>query len=433
MPRRVNTARRSAVMGLLLWCVASPCVAVADGDPTDPVDHALGAPDLDTTGTIVVKVDLDRGRTIEEVNAAHATTTVGALIASRGIYVVRPLDPSSWDERRVKEIAARIDKDRATVYAEPNVRADLSDNYRFHAWPSGVPYDAGSDEVVWRTQSAVEQMRLSEVHTTATGSGVVVAVLDSGVDSTHPSLSGSVLQGWDYVDDDDSPHEVADGVDGDGDGMADDAFGHGTFVAGVVVLVAPSATVLSVRVLDDEGRGNTFTIAEAIIDTVDSGADVINLSFGTNQKLKSKLLEDAIKYAHERGAVVIAAAGNDGTENRHYPAAYSHVVAVTALADEVDRMATFSNRGDWAKLAAPGEWIAGPAPGGTFVWWSGTSVAAPFVSGTVALLESAAPGEKPNELTRSMEHASRKLLAEHGKHPARAIDVIATLEELLGT
>ncbi|MGH9185673.1 MAG: S8 family peptidase [Acidimicrobiales bacterium] len=375
---------------------------------------------------VVVKVDVAGGHTIEEVNATFATETDSAVLASRGIYLVRSTDPRySGEANKADELADHMAKSPAVIYAEPNVVEDIADN-RFHAWPTGAPDDAGTDPAVWADQPATAQLQLDAAHAQSQGAGVTVAVLDTGVDPDHPALAGRLLPTWDYVDDDDDARDVAEGVDDDGDGQIDEAFGHGTFVSGVVALVAPEATILPARVLNSDGRGHVFVVAEAILDAADAGADVINLSFGTAQKLRSHLLDDAIREAQHQGVVVVAAAGNDGSDADRWPAANPEVVGVSALAEDATGMAGFANSGGSVDVAAPGEHVAGPVPGGRYAWWSGTSVATPFVAGQVALIRAHAPGAEAKTIAEAVTHTTTKL---HPKDQpeARAINIVASL------
>jgi thermitase len=216
---------------------------------------------------------------------------------------------------------------------------------------------------------------------------IVVAIVDSGVDPTHPDLHTQLLQGYDFVNDDADPS---------------DDNGHGTRMAGIVAAatfngigvagIAPNCKLIPVKVLGADGQGAYSTIANGITYAADHGARIINLSLAGTAD--SATLQSAVDYAVARGAVVVAAAGNYGTGDPAYPAAYANAVAVTA-SDENDAIASFSNYGSWVSLAAPGvsimttNWNAS----GTFPYAgsSGTSPAAAFASGAFALLFSAHP------------------------------------------
>ena len=222
------------------------------------------------------------------------------------------------------------------LLAEPNTVNSSPEARRNAVWAIGNPQ-------AYATQWAPAALRLAEAHRLSTGAGVRVAVLDTGVDRSHPALAGRLLPGFDFVDYDDDPSEEG--------SEADVAFGHGTHVAGLVALVAPNAMIMPLRVLDPDGQGNAWVLAEALLYAVDpdgdpntdDGAHVINLSLGTTTRTRifdavaelatcsaafdNDLADpgydvDAERCAQMRGVVIVAAAGNDGSNAvREYPAA----------------------------------------------------------------------------------------------------------------
>ncbi|MEV0267558.1 MAG: type VII secretion-associated serine protease mycosin [Hamadaea sp.] len=239
-----------------------------------------------------------------------------------------------------------------------------------------------------------EQWQLSQLHAQqawrwSTGSGVTVAVIDSGVDGRHPDLAGQVLPGTDFV----RPG---------GDGQTD-AVGHGTTVAGLiagrsddssgVLGLAPGAKILPVRVLDAKNEyDDARIVANAVRWSVDHGAAVINLSLGGS--VSSPELADALDYAFEKDVVVVACTGNEAPPNPDdvwYPAREPGVLAVTGLGHGDGRtLWAGALTGPATVLAAPGADLVGARPGG---YWTveGTSFAAPLVSATAALIRSKWP------------------------------------------
>ncbi len=210
---------------------------------------------------------------------------------------------------------------------------------------------------------------------------VQVAVLDSGVDRTHPDLSGVVLPGADMIR---------------GGTSGADPNGHGTHVAGVIAAkvgsggvagVAPNARILPITVLDADGQGYSSDVARGIVRAVDLGAEVVNLSLGSSTE--NAALTNAVQYAQSRGVLVVAAAGNnrqDGNASQ-YPAATPGVLAVASIS-ESRVSAPSSSTGAHVAVAAPGEDVLSTIPGG-FGWASGTSMASPHVAAAAAVLMSA--------------------------------------------
>ncbi|MFD7337435.1 type VII secretion-associated serine protease mycosin [Streptomyces violascens] len=283
------------------------------------------------------------------------------------------------------------------------------------------------------------QWELTAMHTqqawrTTKGKGMTVAVLDTGVDGSHPDLAGQVLPGNDLV-----------GF-GAGQGSRDWAR-HGTAMAGIiaghghgagnqsgVLGVAPEARILPVRVILEstdparkqarETKGGA--LAEGIRWAADNGADVINLSLGDDSaSAHPEPAEDAaIQYALGKGAVVVASAGNGGDQGDHisYPAAYPGVIAVAAV-DKNGTHASFSTRRWYATVSAPGVDVVIADPDRKYYEGWGTSAASAFVSGAVALIRSAHPGLSPAQIKKLLEDTARNA-PEGGRDDARGYGMI---------
>ena len=269
---------------------------------------------------------------------------------------------------------------------------------------NGVILGSSLEQADVDEQAAMVTIRAARAHRKATGRGAVVAILDTGVDVSHPALVGRLAAGFDFVDDDADPSEEENFVDDDGDGEIDEGFGHGTFVAGLVLAVAPDATVLPVRVLDTDAVGSVSRIAAGIRFATDHGVDVINLSLGA--RVRSEIIRGEVRRAQSHGIVVVAATGNrsDGTVI-DFPAGLADVIAVSSLAADLGR-ADFANAGSRTTVAAPGTELIGPFPGGGFARWSGTSFSAALVSGGVALLEERRPSLRVEQVVRRVERTS---------------------------
>lgn len=289
--------------------------------------------------------------------------------------------------------------------AEPNLEVRYCEGQQ-----STIPVlgDDDWDRIAFESQPAFRLLGRAAGARTATGEGVVVAVVDTGVLATHEALAGHLgAAQHDFVDGDSSPDVEASGRDDDGDGRVDEAIGHGTFVSGLVAALAPDATILPLRVLDDEGFGTTFSLADAIYWAVAAGADVINVSVASEEP--SAIVEDAIRFAHEQGVVVVAAAGNEGRDGERiaFPASLPEVLGVTSL-NLGDRKPPFANFHPAVSLSAPGVRILGPFTGGdgrTYARWSGTSFSAPMVAAAAALVRERHPGYGPEEVWEELRAA----------------------------
>ncbi len=234
--------------------------------------------------------------------------------------------------------------------------------------------------------------------TLSTGAGVTVAVVDTGVEPTHPDLQGRILPGYDFLNDDADPR---------------DDHGHGTRMTGIIAAarnngegiagVAPDAMILPVKALDGQGYGPYSAVADAIVYAVDQGARVVNLSLAGGGA--SSILQAAVDYAVANDVVLVAASGNHGTDLPFYPAAAPGAVAVAAVND-ADSHPAFSNTGAWISFAAPGVDVVTTTLNGSYTGSTGTSPAAAFGSGIFALLLSANPTMTRAEAIARVENGS---------------------------
>ncbi|WP_210586578.1 type VII secretion-associated serine protease mycosin [Streptomyces sp. GESEQ-35] len=297
-----------------------------------------------------------------------------------------------------------------------------------------VPPTVAHADGIRAKQWALEAMHTEEAWQTTKGRGITVAVLDTGVESDHPDLAGNVLDGKDMV--------------GFGAGQGDRAWArHGTAMAGIiaghghgvgnadgVMGIAPEAKILPVRVILEEGdsargkarntRGNA--LAEGIRWAADHGADVINMSLGDDSKSAhpEPAEDEAVQYALKKGSVVVASAGNGGEKGDHisYPAAYPGVIAATAV-DRFGTRASFSTRRWYATVSAPGVDVVIADPDHKYYEGWGTSAAAAFVSGAVALVKAAHPGLTPAQIKKLLEDTARNAPA-GGRDDSRGYGLI---------
>ena len=266
-------------------------------------------------------------------------------------------------------------------------------------------------------QYSTSLIGMSAAHSRSTGSGTVVAILDTGLDAAHPLLAGHIISGGhDFVDNDTDPSEHRNELDDDEDGLVDEGWGHGTFVASLVVLGAPDARLLPVRVLDSEGATGNWRLAAGLFFAIDRGVEVINICVASTYK--SGAVEDAISEARDLGIVAVAAAGNCDRNIPHaFPAMQSHAFGVAATTID-DVRCLFSNFGPKLSISAPGgttgfpdaigksELVLGAVPGGEIGVWEGSSMSTPLVSAAAALVRSQHPDWAATTETWQLTHAA---------------------------
>ncbi|MEU6221434.1 type VII secretion-associated serine protease mycosin [Streptomyces sp. NPDC047022] len=281
-----------------------------------------------------------------------------------------------------------------------------------------LPSTAAHADGIRAQEWAVDALHTQQVWQTTKGKGITVAVLDTGVDGTHPDLAGNVLPGQDLVGFGARRGERPWARHGTAMAGIIAGHGHGTGDSDGVIGVAPEAKILPVRVILEDTdpartqarttRGNA--LAEGIRWAADHGADVINLSLGDDSSsAHPEAAEDnAVQYALKKNVVVVASAGNGGEKGDHvsYPAAYPGVIAATAV-DRYGTRASFSTRRWYATVSAPGVDVVIADPDRKYYEGWGTSAASAFVSGAVALIKAAHPGLTPAQIKQLLEKTAR--------------------------
>jgi hypothetical protein len=290
------------------------------------------------------------------------------------------------DRRSVPDVVRALETDPAVLSAQPNYLFALQDETATPAPPrEGDP-----------AQYMLDKMHLPQAHELARGHKVLVAVIDSGVDVTHPDLAGDIAGTFDAL----------------GTGLK--AHAHGTAIAGAIAAhgrlmgAAPAAQILAVRAFSGDGAddGTTFAIMSGLNWAVSHGARIVNMSFAGPQ---DPGITRTLAAAHERGVVLVAAAGNKGAKSPPlYPAADPNVIAVTAT-DASDQLPAFANRGRYIAVAAPGVDLMLLAPNGTLQFSSGTSFSAAYVTGTAALMLERRPDLVPDTLRQALTGTAHHL------------------------
>ena len=285
--------------------------------------------------------------------------------------------------RSVREVIRALEANSIVAVAQPNYQYKLSQT------TAAIPPDGGRRGDP--SQYMMSKLHLDAVHRMVGGKDIMIAVIDSEIDGDHSELMGVIAQRYATVGENDKPHS------------------HGTAMAGAISArdrllgVAPSSRILAVRAFsesENSADGTTFNIIRAIDWAVGQGARVINMSFAGPH---DPSLARAIKAAHDKGVVMIAAAGNAGPKSPPlFPGADPHVIAVTAT-DSEDRLFRGANRGPYVSVAAPGVDILAPAPQAAYQLSTGTSIATAHVSGVVALMLERDPTLTPAQVRQILE------------------------------
>ena len=347
----------------------------------------------------------------------NAAAKMAAKISVLDHLALVTVDPRADLGRVMEEIRSHPD----VVYAEPNYRLQIAqateplipDDFDFaQLW--GLHNLGQADGVQGADIGTLAAWEFGTGH-----KGVVVAVLDTGVDYYHPDLAANVwlnsgeIAGNGIDDDDNGQIDDVHGYDfvsDDSDPMDD--HGHGTHVAGTIGAVGNNRIgitgvcwevgLMAVKSFDETGNGEISTAIEGIRYAIENGAQIINASWGNNER--SRALEEVIREAHEAGVTFVAAAGNDNSESLFFPAAYDHVIGVAAT-DARDRRSRFSDFGAYVDLAAPGENIFSTLPNNAYGFFSGTSMATPHVAGVAALVLSRRPEFTNDQLENILRNA----------------------------
>jgi thermitase len=398
-----------------------------------------------------VIVEVKPGASIKVINDRNRTTTIEQLFGTNFYRLNVP--PDKTENKWIKRLER--DPDVLSASLNPIVMSPTGVFARATVgFPDGKAIPGSNRQTYVSQPELINLLSLSDAHLRSRGGGVVVAVIDTGIDRKHPDLvsrlwsdmrqggeagNGEVdndhdgliddAWGWDFVDNDNDPTE-------EGCDPSLCVGGHGTFIAGLIALIAPETRIMPIRAFSPDGMSNAFTVASAIKYATDHGARVINLSFGSPRN--SSVVKQAIKYARQNGAILVAAMGNDNRDtdgDPEYPAVLKDVIGVAAI-DSNSRKASFSNFGSRVVVDALGVKLTSTFPGvgvkGDYAMWSGTSFAAPLAASEAALILA----EERRQNTRSIIEDTAIRIDDlnrdfKGKLGRGRIDPVAALDSLL--
>jgi type VII secretion-associated serine protease mycosin len=380
----LSRALASLLALIVLVGLATP--AAADEPEPDPV--RTGDPQVIPGEVIVTYRD---GTARERAGARGLAVLADLGTPGRGVPAL-----VSTRGRPVDVVVAELRADPAVARAEPNYRVQLVDD--------GAVAAVAVDDPITSGQYSLDRMRVRDAWSRDTGARNLIAVLDTGVQSSHPDLAGRVVRGYDFVND---------------DRFAADDNGHGTWVAGIIAAnandgygmagISWSDKILPVKIMNREGTGSTSDLIAAIRWSADKGADIINMSVGGFPY--SQIMQDAVNYAFRKGAVLVGAAGNNHREERFYPASFDNVISVSATQVN-DEFSNWSSYGPAVDVSAPGSSVlttncfkctyADHDSWGAHTYISGTSFATPNVSGVLALIRARYPDATPQQVVNRL-------------------------------
>ena len=420
--KTVNATLRFLLLGVGLSVVAWPLLAQSDYVVQVAPGTDLGALAAQYQLS-VVKTTTTSSATLGSLSSAQPLPTgmLGSLSSAPGVTAVGTNTPVASPEADPASTAQATLSVLGAVLANHNT----------------VSYYGATVLATYVSQPATGLIRLNQALASFGAGSGIVAIIDTGVDTTHPALSGVLIPGYDFTRQrpdtvselndvsptvtqalqqstveildsativpllaqstveilDQSTVEILDGQ------TLPAAFGHGTMVAGLVHLVAPQAQIMPLKAFKSDGTAALIDIASAIYYATDHGANVISMSFGYTET--SPILADAIAYAQSHGVICVSSSGNLGLQMVEYPEAYAQVTGVGSTSN-LNLRSTFSNYGQATDTAAPGEGLVTLFPGGTYAAAWGTSFSTALVSGAAALMLGVSPGLTPNQFQAAL-------------------------------
>jgi len=295
----------------------------------------------------------------------------------------------------------------------------------YYAYPEHIPNDINFN-IQWALSGSTYDIKADDAWDTTTGdASIIIAILDTGILTTHEDITGKVVASINYTD-----------------STLTDSVGHGTHVAGIAAAntnnakgiagVGYDCKLLNVKVINNDGFGTYSWISDGIKYAADYGAHVINLSL--SGKYYSYTMEQAVNYAWNKGCVIVAAAGNQATSNKRYPAAFANCMSVGAVDSDGD-ICSWSNYGTYVDVLAPGDTILSTIKSGSYSTKSGTSMACPHVSGLAGLLYSMSYGTNESIRDRIQDTSDGYVFSDYGRIDADAAvaGAVPTLSSIVVT
>lgn len=358
------------------------------------------APNANADDTGDVLVQLQQNVNVQQFASAF-NAFIKAKTATANTFVLTPkikISPSV--------LAAAMSIDTRVASAAPNYIGDAVELAVRTAPQWTAVFDGGDGLNFYANQYAVAQVNYNRAAQWANGSGVIVAVLDTGISVRPAGLAAQTLTGWNFVDGNSDTDDRPYNLDSDGNGVVDEGAGHGTMIAGLVTRFAPRVSLLPVRVLNSDGRGTLANVVDGVNYAVARGAKVLSLSFGFSQN--STLLTNTLANARKKGVLVVCAAGNANSAILLMPAGTPGGLTVAGV-DGNNQKASFSNYGKGIDVCAPAVNVTSTYWDGRYASWSGTSFAAPIVAAQAALLFSSASNLNPDAVRNAIIESSHNL------------------------
>lgn len=402
---------------------------------------------------------------LQDVCSRHGLTAITQVSSSSapGVFLVTTpsVDPTIATDSAVQSFESNQRTGVAELSGTTAASLTQSNTSILDQLPgrAAITYFGSSVANYYVSQPATTLVRLADAQTGGglTGSGITVAVIDTGVDPNHPALASSLVPGFDFVHNTsgaselvDLPSSMAAAITQSNTSILDGqnlvqmnsytmailsqsntsildgppaSFGHGTMTAGLVHLVAPGAKIMPLKAFAADGTSDVFNIIRALYYAVDHSANVISMSFEIAQS--SPALQGAIQYALNKNVTLVAASGNDGQQIMVYPAGYNTVIGVGSTSN-TDAKSTFTNFATNAVyVAAPGEGVITTYPGGSYAAGWGTSFSAPLVAGEAALILQGRSGFHPGDVANAVSKAVQVQQMGHGR-----VDFCQTLGSL---